>query len=328
MSAKAHAWLDLALDEYFERDNSGIVQDAIQRANQLVDWLEATQSEGVASPVEIHGSNRVREDLWDALDKAKQNPKGYPCAAPFLANVEVQLIWAGHEQPELGIRHAQSFLRDAEQRLKDAEKAGRDCPSDSSTQDAEISPVDPISHATPTQAAQAAYAISTINQMDDSAVKLTVASLPDAVHFAYDKVELSTATQDVLKKLSDILHAYPWLNLELVGYTDRFGSEKYNLKLSQRRAERVQQYLIGLGLSVDRFNTIGKGKRVVPKLIDGLGRRAHDRSVQFLLTRSTDPSSSSVRIEAQTQESDLQPGESHRHTSKKTKRTSRSHHHA
>jgi OmpA-OmpF porin, OOP family len=45
-----------------------------------------------------------------------------------------------------------------------------------------------------------------------------------------------------------------------VGYTDRIGSDAYNLKLSQRRAAAVKTYLVSKGIPADKIYTEGKGK--------------------------------------------------------------------
>jgi len=49
-------------------------------------------------------------------------------------------------------------------------------------------------------------------------------------------------------------------NVDITGYTDRLGSEKYNQKLSERRAQSVREYLIGKGVDGSRLNAIGKGE--------------------------------------------------------------------
>ncbi|MES2127967.1 MAG: OmpA family protein [Pseudomonadota bacterium] len=49
-------------------------------------------------------------------------------------------------------------------------------------------------------------------------------------------------------------------NVVITGYTDRIGSDKYNQKLSQRRAEAVRDYLVAKGVAAARLSAQGKGK--------------------------------------------------------------------
>ncbi|MFC0252639.1 OmpA family protein [Massilia consociata] len=49
-------------------------------------------------------------------------------------------------------------------------------------------------------------------------------------------------------------------NVEIVGYTDRLGSESYNLKLSERRANAVRDYLVSKGVDGNRLKAYGKGE--------------------------------------------------------------------
>jgi OOP family OmpA-OmpF porin len=46
----------------------------------------------------------------------------------------------------------------------------------------------------------------------------------------------------------------------LTGHADRIGPAQYNLRLSQRRAESVKNYLVGQGVSADRIFTEGVGE--------------------------------------------------------------------
>jgi OmpA-OmpF porin, OOP family len=64
-----------------------------------------------------------------------------------------------------------------------------------------------------------------------------------------------------------------------VGHTDSIGTDAYNLKLGQRRAESVKRYLVRQGVSADRVYTDTKGERepvATNKTADG---RARNRRV-------------------------------------------------
>ena len=91
-----------------------------------------------------------------------------------------------------------------------------------------------------------------------AAQKVTLAA--DAL-FDYDKAVLrpegKSKLDDVSGKLKDI-------KLEViiaVGHADRLGSDQYNQKLSEKRAEAVKAYLVGKGVEPNRVYTEGKGEK-------------------------------------------------------------------
>lgn len=80
--------------------------------------------------------------------------------------------------------------------------------------------------------------------------------------FDFDKSVLRT---DGKKKLDDEvvgkMKEYPQVEVVLVtGHADRIGSDAYNQKLSQRRADAVKDYLVGQGIEVKRLETAAKGE--------------------------------------------------------------------
>jgi OOP family OmpA-OmpF porin len=62
---------------------------------------------------------------------------------------------------------------------------------------------------------------------------------------------------EIIAKLRDVTK----LELVLVtGHTDRIGSQAYNQKLSERRADSVRNYLVSKGVPRDKIETLGMGK--------------------------------------------------------------------
>lgn len=78
--------------------------------------------------------------------------------------------------------------------------------------------------------------------------------------FDFDSSALRSAARDNLTELAASLKKYPNTDAMIVGHTDAVGSDDYNQRLSQRRAESAAQYLISQGISRSRLTTLGKGE--------------------------------------------------------------------
>ncbi|MEP6789903.1 MAG: outer membrane beta-barrel protein [Ramlibacter sp.] len=65
--------------------------------------------------------------------------------------------------------------------------------------------------------------------------------------FDFDKAVVKPAGRQALDKLSADLRGFSYDTLRVTGHTDRIGSHDYNLKLSQRRAQAVSDYLVESG---------------------------------------------------------------------------------
>lgn len=78
--------------------------------------------------------------------------------------------------------------------------------------------------------------------------------------FAFDSDELNPS-QPKLDEIAAALNNDPAIdNVMITGYTDRLGSNKYNDKLSLRRAEAVKSYLANKGINPGRMTATGKGE--------------------------------------------------------------------
>jgi outer membrane protein OmpA-like peptidoglycan-associated protein/flagellar hook assembly protein FlgD len=112
------------------------------------------------------------------------------------------------------------------------------------------------------------------------------------IQFDFDSDKLKKPSIKVLDRVYDILDKYEHYNIEVEGHTDDIGTEEYNLKLSERRANSVKNYLIKKGVVKKRISSIGRGKSTPmyevsseknKKKLDEKRRR--NRRVEFLLIR-------------------------------------------
>jgi OOP family OmpA-OmpF porin len=77
--------------------------------------------------------------------------------------------------------------------------------------------------------------------------------------FAFDSATLNMP-QPKLDDIAAALQADPAItDVDVVGYADRLGSAKYNLKLSKRRADAMRDYLSSKGVDATRMKAYGKG---------------------------------------------------------------------
>ena len=82
----------------------------------------------------------------------------------------------------------------------------------------------------------------------------------DRVFFAYDSAELSTTARRQLENQAQWLGTYSNVSVTIEGHADSRGTREYNLALGERRASAVKNYLVALGVSGVRINTISYGK--------------------------------------------------------------------
>lgn len=63
-----------------------------------------------------------------------------------------------------------------------------------------------------------------------------------------------------IDRVAEVLNKYPQTRIRIEGHTDSTGSEDYNLKLSQQRAEAVKNALVTRGIDPARIETVGLGE--------------------------------------------------------------------
>lgn len=85
-------------------------------------------------------------------------------------------------------------------------------------------------------------------------------TLNSDVTFGFDKADLKPAAQNVLDGIYGEIAQLKAASVAVAGYTDRLGSDAYNLKLSQRRADTVANYLVAKGVAQNAIMATGHGE--------------------------------------------------------------------
>ncbi len=99
------------------------------------------------------------------------------------------------------------------------------------------------------------------------------------IRFDLNRAELTAEARQSIERLRDVLTdpRFAQWKIDLAGHTDASGTEGYNLRLSERRAEAVRDYLVGqLGVAPARTNVAGYGRAVLldqDRPLDGTNRR-------------------------------------------------------
>jgi outer membrane protein OmpA-like peptidoglycan-associated protein len=112
-----------------------------------------------------------------------------------------------------------------------------------------------------------------------------IVSLSDVL-FDFNKASLKPGARERLSKLAGILLAYPGnYRLEIEGHTDAVGSEGYNQKLSEERAESVRRYLVEGGIASDRVIAVrGVGEIRPVATNDTAEGRQRNRRVEIVIS--------------------------------------------
>nr|WP_321450917.1 OmpA family protein [uncultured Carboxylicivirga sp.] len=82
------------------------------------------------------------------------------------------------------------------------------------------------------------------------------------IYYEFDKTELTfEAKTNLDSTLLNFIQKYPELIIRIISHTDNLGSEKYNQRLSEKRADNVVNYLISKGANPDQLRAEGRGER-------------------------------------------------------------------
>jgi outer membrane protein OmpA-like peptidoglycan-associated protein len=104
------------------------------------------------------------------------------------------------------------------------------------------------------------------------------------VLFDVDKATLKPGAREKLARIAGILASHPDLKIEIEGHADSTGTEEYNQRLSERRAESVRAYLNSQGISKEIVAAVGFGESRPVATNGTAAGRQQNRRVEIIVT--------------------------------------------
>jgi len=109
-----------------------------------------------------------------------------------------------------------------------------------------------------------------------------ILNLPDIL-FEFGKADLKPETREVLAKVSGILMVASGYHLSIEGHTDNVGSDEFNQKLSEARAQSVLDYLFRAGVAPEIMSKVGFGESQPRSPNDTAKGRQENRRVEIVI---------------------------------------------
>ena len=116
-----------------------------------------------------------------------------------------------------------------------------------------------------------------------------VVTLSDEVLFDVDEAELKPGGMQRLSRVAEFLRRNPDRNVLIEGHTDSTAPDDYNLALSQRRANAVEDFLIAQGVDPTRISAVGYGERQPIATNDTVAGRQANRRVEIVVLDAGQP---------------------------------------
>ncbi len=230
--AKVRALLKMSWDEYHENEGTALVEAALQEAKKTLILMEEGKQDISLDTEMLPDTQQVRPKLWRMAEDMKKSTK-FHCVEEPIAELEVELMWAGHQVKELGIIHARNEMDDAEALAHRAQQLFDGC-----------EPEQP-----------ACIPASRLCQQPVIPVFPVVEKIPDhktIVYFDLNQGNLNAKGPGTLDAALKFIREYPdAYRIRIEAHTDRLASTNHNIILSKKRAEHVRAYLVAHGINPD-----------------------------------------------------------------------------
>ena len=115
-----------------------------------------------------------------------------------------------------------------------------------------------------------------------------ILNMPGNLTFDTDSTTVKPSFRPVLDAVSEVLKEYKSTMIQVAGHTDSTGGDKYNLMLSQQRAQSVANILSGFGVEQVRLDTVGFGETQPIASNSTASGREQNRRVELTLLPYTE----------------------------------------
>lgn len=209
------------------------------------------------------------KEAESAVQAAERVPKD--------ASLLDHLVWVADHKIDIATAQAQTrYLEDQRKDMADARERAR---LDSRTREADAAKAD--AEQARRQAEDLQRQIAELNAK--STERGLVVTLGDVL-FETARSDLKASAIANISKLAAFLNQYQDRTVTIEGHTDNVGSEDYNLGLSQRRANAVQQYLASQGIASNRLTAVGKGENFPVASNETSSGRQMNRRVEVIIS--------------------------------------------
>ena len=119
----------------------------------------------------------------------------------------------------------------------------------------------------------------------------------EPVYFDFDKSSIKQSERAKIQAAKDYLAKNPEYHVLFEGHCDWRGTSEYNLGLGDRRATEAKKYLVSLGVSADKVDTLSKGSEDSKKDAHQETMK-HDRRVEIVILKGGAPAATSAAAPA------------------------------